>query len=379
LLVAWLGSVAATVLTSTSSGATPSARIDYALAYYPAAEGLVMFGGWGPPDWGRLAEMWKLDATGWSLMSTPDAPAMAHHSMAYDSARQRLVVVGQTDDMAAHQGWEFDGSAWTLVTNFPFATTFGDAEVTYDAARQRIVLYWASFGKPVDTWEHDGAKWMQMTPSQLPVATPDGALLKYHDSLQRVVLVGGEPFAGPAQTWLWDGNNWSQVNGIQPVGAVPGGMAYDTARREMVLLSITLRTWTFDGTNWTQRTPTHSPPYNVLGFFSLEYDPVRKVAAFFGGEGPPVYAATWEWDGSDWKEFTSQTAPVRLDIRLESGRNVVVSWPVSATGFVLQAARDLVGVINWQAVSNPPVAIGPQYFVTNSAAIGNEFHRLRKP
>ncbi len=67
-----------------------------------------------------------------------------------------------------------------------------------------------------------------------------------------------------------------------------------------------------------------------------------------------------------------------LTIRLIEDSQVVISWPASATGFILEAAESLLSS-NWQMLTNTPGIAGDQYAVTISVAGEKEFYRLKKP
>ena len=67
--------------------------------------------------------------------------------------------------------------------------------------------------------------------------------------------------------------------------------------------------------------------------------------------------------------------PPSLQIQL-SGTNVVLTWPVSAAGYVLQSANQLVPPIAWTTVTNEPVIVNFQYTVTNQIFSGSRFYRL---
>src|SRR5436190_9227392 len=56
---------------------------------------------------------------------------------------------------------------WTerMPSSSPFAFVFGRA-LTYDLARRRIMLYGGSSGR--ETWEWDGATWLQRFPALVP-------------------------------------------------------------------------------------------------------------------------------------------------------------------------------------------------------------------
>lgn len=61
-----------------------------------------------------------------------------------------------------------------------------------------------------------------------------------------------------------------------------------------------------------------------------------------------------------------------------SGNSLVISWPVEATGYVLDRTTNLAPPIVWLPVTNPPpVTVGGFKYVTNTIGAGSEFFRLR--
>jgi hypothetical protein len=58
--------------------------------------------------------------------------------------------------------------------------------------------------------------------------------------------------------------------------------------------------------------------------------------------------------------------------------HAVLSWPTSATGFVLQRTLNLTPPVTWTVVTNMPVAVADQYSVQVNLLGGNEFFRLVK-
>ncbi len=354
------------------------------MAYMPSRNGLIMHGGWGPPDWQPLSETWKLDGQGWHLLSVSNAPALTHHSMAYDTARGVIVAVGEFDSgSGGYPAYEFDGNGWSSATNVPLSTT-GNAKLTYDTDRKRIVLYWSKFtfgGGQQETFEYDGTNWFQMQPPQRPIVSFDGASLAYDAKLKRSVLVGGDA-SGVTQTWLWDGANWSQAAGTQPPNALLGSMAFDQARQQLVLLAADTRTWTFNGSGWNELMPAQPPDFSMLGYFTMGYDPNRAVIAFFGGEGMDnggdlVHPDNWwEWDGTDWHVFAPASEPVALAISRINGRQFIINWPVSAAGLTLEMKNSLSPNVPWQKITSPPTAVGGQLIWTNSASGDTMFFRL---
>lgn len=69
------------------------------------------------------------------------------------------------------------------------------------------------------------------------------------------------------------------------------------------------------------------------------------------------------------------TLPPSLQIQL-SGTNVVLTWPLSGAGYVLQSANNLTPLISWTTVTNVPVIVNFQYIVTNQISSGSRFYRL---
>jgi hypothetical protein len=73
----------------------------------------------------------------------------------------------------------------------------------------------------------------------------------------------------------------------------------------------------------------------------------------------------------------SQSPPV-LRAQLVSG-GITVSWPITATNYVLEGSAGIDGASNWSAVTNTPQPNGPEVFVTVPADEQQQFFRLRKP
>jgi hypothetical protein len=300
----------------------PGPRIDYAIAYVPFLHSVVMQGGWSSPRWIPVSDAWKWDGQGWSRWKTDDALAFAHHSMAFDSKRNVLIVCGrETPQRGSYQTWEYDGSKWIRRDDIPVGTSAqGDIKIAYDALRSRIVLYAARTKGTSETWEYDGKSWQQVKVVHQPVRCDDGALLQYDEATHRTVLVGedragnellswdghewGADGGTGTQTWLLDGSDLTQVKGQQPPRATWGGIAFDG--HQTILLSTRMETWTLQR-EWRQL-PVASPKPAPNGFFAMAYDPVRKVVVFFGGESRQgeleknwVYPDdTWMFDGRGW-------------------------------------------------------------------------------
>jgi len=225
-----------------SPATRPPVRFGHAMAYDSGRGRTVLFGGYSGLF---LDDTWEWDGNAWIEM-TPSLrpPKRDFHAMAYDSARGRVVLFGGCDTATwdslpcRNDTWEWDGNTWTQrspLTNPPAA--FGYA-MTFDSARQRIVLvggYDAS-GTRATTWEWDGNDWTERVSAISPPAREFQAMT-YDGARARTVLFGGYDLLGfRADTWEWDGNAWSaMLSPARPPAIESHSMTYDAAHGQVVL------------------------------------------------------------------------------------------------------------------------------------------------
>lgn len=264
----------------------------------------------------------------WTQRSPPNPiPAERRlHAMAYDAARQRVVLFGGLNLLAVNSyadTWEWDGIRWRQVApgSGPGARQYH--AMAHDAARQRIVLFGgvriaSPLVFPPETWEWDGVVWTQRNPTRNPPPRYSHAMA-CDEARQRVLLFGGTAAASQAfgDAWTWDGQEWTQVPaGPGPPSRSGHGMAYDAARQRVVMSggllaggAIARDTWEWDGTGWAQRNLVHPPPPRHS--HAMAYDAVRMRVVSFGGLDDQAVSsdATWEWDGTDWTQATAAQAP----------------------------------------------------------------------
>lgn len=211
--------------------------------------------------------------------------------------------------------WEWDGSSWTERTpsgGAPAPRSF--AGVAYDSARQRMVVtggYTVTRSFLRDTWEWDGqsATWLLRDEGGLPALS--GSAMTYHAASARTLLFGGY---APAlaqytdDTWHWDGQSWSKLEGLDPSPEPTAFVALgsDTARGKLLLFDGIegSATWEWDGVRWTDRSLRARPTPRF--YPNIAYDEARKRLIVHGGFGAGNVARgdTWEWDGSRWSSST---------------------------------------------------------------------------
>src|SRR6185503_7658372 len=68
-----------------------------------------------------------------------------------------------------------------------------------------------------------------------------------------------------------------------------------------------------------------------------------------------------------------------LAIERVGGQQIKLSWPESATGYVLELAPRLTNGATWSAVSATPVTEGVRRTVTMAIADSEQYFRLRGP
>jgi hypothetical protein len=152
----------------------------------------------------------------------------------------------------------------------------------------------------------------------------------------------------------------------RPLGRIHGVIAYDTLRQTAVLFGGASAwlgndwlyindTWEWDGTDWQQRQSQTAPPGRVE--HSLAFDESRKVIVLFGGRnqnGP--LQDTWEWDGQEWQaRFPVNSPSPRCCLKafFDSRRGKVVLYGGYDERTFFNDAWEWDGE-NWQAISLEP-------------------------
>lgn len=266
----------------------PGNRIGFGLAYDSARDRVVLFGGTTGND--ELGDTWEWNGTAWALVATSGPAPRWGASMTYDPVNGRVLLFGGTT--GGDETWAWNGTTWVeLATTGPSARV--RAGFCYDVARSRAVLFG---GGPADTWEWDGASWSLMSTSG-----PSGAgvaAMAYDAARARTVLVNDVN----ATTWTWNGTAWSQAAASGPVPRMGASIAYDAARGQVVMVGgrhgnavLSNETWVWDGTAWSQAGSAGAGAPNPAFDGKMVYDSARQRCVQFGGN---FGYQTWAWTGS---------------------------------------------------------------------------------
>lgn len=212
------------------SGTPPAPRVQPALAYDPASDRVVLFGG----GYSLPNETWQLTLSGppaWSLIAATTPPEVRmNHQLLYDSALQRVLMAGGKD--GGGNGTKVDvwalellPSSWQQVTHIaPFRH---EHTAIYDSQRGRIVVFGGMTSQQArnDTWALTPGpepKWAQIeTQGPLPPARMNHSAI-YDPARDRMIVFGGyDGYSGGYRSDVWvltfgGTPTWSQL-------ALPGG------------------------------------------------------------------------------------------------------------------------------------------------------------
>ncbi|HXU00582.1 MAG TPA: kelch repeat-containing protein, partial [Polyangia bacterium] len=294
------------------------------------------------------------------------------HALAYDAARARTVLfsgqTGTTNNVP--DLWEWDGNAgvWTDRTPATLPVSWppplSQHTLVYDSARARMVVLG---GRPPgdgtldSVWEWDGATgaWTEYAPNPLIQDWPLprwGAAAAYDSERHCVVMVGGATGEGDLftrQTWEWRGDTAAftdrTVPAKWPTMREAFAFTFDTDRGKAIVVNgatastIFRELWEWDGAGdaWTDRTPNILPPTfpGLRSGFPIVYDPDRRLVVTFG---PRTSRNLYEWDPATnvWTNRTPRVFPR--------------SWPNTSGPMVYDAKRKRIVMVGAFAAGSAP-------------------------
>ena len=286
---------------------------------YDERRGLVMmYGDRGP----EAAVLWAWDGSRWRSFTGPGPGLRRHIKLAYDAARDRLVLYGGYDDAGLDirsDTWEWDGARWHLAASSGPGPRSGYSLV-YDPERRRVVLFGglALDGVKNDTWAWDGAAWTKLADGGPSPRGEAGAA--WDPSTRRIVISGGMAYDHrtlangrstfslrrdlmPRDTWAWDGGAWSVLSDdgfarMAPLGIDPAsGSLLRIAGESADGFHGDVLRWS--GSAWSPVAGADLPARHGP---AAALDSRRGRLVVFGGwsQATGALADLWEWDGSRW-------------------------------------------------------------------------------
>ncbi len=235
------------------------------------------------------ADTYELSEEGLRLRATGTPDAGRGAVVVYDQERRETILVGGDGTGGLNtMTYVWNGTRWATRGALPVALQKLFPSVVYDDARKEIVAFGGCFNDVCsdETWTWNGATWTKKAPPASPPARFLAAA-GYDRVNQRVVLFGGQSSTTLLDTWTWDGTTWAPVvTAATPSGRSPL-MAWDPARRKLVLLSGSYYdAWEWTGTAWTS-----------LGNLGLRFAPAGAYA-FSGLNGAGITYTGGQWAGA---------------------------------------------------------------------------------
>jgi hypothetical protein len=285
----------------------PQAREGAMMAFDSVRQRVVMFGGGNAATGSRLNDTWEWDGSSWTQRfpsGVLPAPRFVG-TVAFDKSRGRLVLFGGNavnGTVNYGDSWEWDGQAWAQVL-VPGPAVRATAGMAFDQARNVVVLVGGQTGNQQpyrETWHWNGGAWSLA--SSLGPSGRYGPGLAYDSGREVCVLFGGTSFWGNSQvfneTWEWHGTTWSQrATTLSPPGRRFQAFAFDKARGATVMFggdqtnsAFLADTWLWSGNEWTNL-PITGPSARKAP--AMAYDEARGELVLFGGSDTTVRADTW--------------------------------------------------------------------------------------
>jgi hypothetical protein len=278
----------------------PGVRASAPLVYDQKRNCLVLFGGYDDPVYELLARgIWEWNGNRWIERDYGNKPAArAEHSMVFDAGREVSILYGGDNNQIPIKPvtWAWNGKSWAkLAKKGP--SVYGNS-MAYDARRNRIVLFHMS-GQ--ETWEFDENGWQMVDYEGVAHRVLNMAALGYDAQAGKVFILAQEhwPASDDLIGALWNGKRWRVVKSrglaLDSGSASGASVAYDADTQAIMVYGAPLYTthrWK-DGKWTTWRTVWPLDSYSA----SLAYDESRDVLVMH------TTSATYEWDGSAWREF----------------------------------------------------------------------------
>ena len=328
----------------------PQARYGHGLVYDSAHQKVIMFGGW---DFfgNRLNDTWAYDygTNTWTNLNPANPPSgRAGHTLAYDSAHQKVIMFGGFDvyGHTLNDTWAYDygTNTWTnLNPSNPPWPRCGHAMV-YCPGINKVIMFGGNCGEWLkDTWAYDYGTntWTNLNPANPPPGLAEHEMV-YDSARKKVIMFGGN---GHGETWAYDYENniwqglkinpsppgthgyamtyiqasdqillfggwgegsvldnnkvWAltfrpstsywqnQLPGIIPFSRESHAMVYDSAHQKVIMFGGWYSdTWAYDyGTNtWANLNPANPPPGRYE--HAMAFDSVHQKVIMFGGWDP---------------------------------------------------------------------------------------------
>jgi hypothetical protein len=342
------------------SGAWPLARAGHAMAYDPARDLVVVFGGADASRHLLFSDTWLFDGTRWQT-GPVGPPARQDATMAWDPERRVVVLAGGRDDQQRPLSdvWEFDGLAWTPRGSIPPRSSAG---LAWHPVERR--WFWVggamdagTFGQPIwstDTFVSlDDGGWDKVVAPPVSPAAP--------------VTVGAAQTLTSVQ-FAYDldvGRGFAFAG-----GGVTDSCGYSGCTHSDYFGN-DLFTWSTEPTNAFQPVIVSGPKPPPRADGAFVWSPEHGLVLVGGQAGTTNYGDTWRFADGGWENLDA-SVPERISALLawdDSRRRLVLHGGVTPDGGLSAETFELVDA-GWQLVSTAGPVAGPGAAMTWDPVIG---------
>jgi len=193
--------------------ASPPGLAGARIAYDIESDRMILFGGADPDNFQLLNQTWAydFDTDSWQEMNPASRPPpMNFHSMAYDNASDRIILLG-TSIAEGMWAYDFNIDTWQPLHPAQMPPFRAYSSMIYDAGSGQVVLFGGASTpteEPLsDMWTYNAADntWTELTPDTRPAARGWHAAV-YNEDARLVLLFGGGPDreSFTAETWVYE-------------------------------------------------------------------------------------------------------------------------------------------------------------------------------
>jgi N-acetylneuraminic acid mutarotase len=253
--VGWL--TATTTVTITTAARTwrlitttvsPPVVGEHAMAYDPARDVVVLYGG-NATGWPYESATWEFDGTDWLTVTTTTTPPARYGAALGYVPGQGVILFGGSNetDAALNQTWVYTGSTWTkLQITGPLSRTWHSLAAGPNGS---LYLFGGNNGETYfnDLWKYENGGWTEVSiTGDKPSARTLAAITFQPANLptfNRILLFGGRTISGTllADLWAFDPgtNRWTELDdgggGGGPPPRLAHSLTYDPATGQTVL------------------------------------------------------------------------------------------------------------------------------------------------
>ena len=214
----WVYNLTDNTWTNMNPSTKPSARDSHSMVYDSADDKVILFGGYDAI--GRNDETWVYNLTdnSWTNMNTSHNPgARFIHSMAYNSAHDKVILFGGYDDDASDdETWVYNltDNSWTNMNPSTSPSERRRHSMVYDSARDKVILFGGYDNTVSDNemWAYNLTEnsWINMNPSTKPSERYESSMV-YDSTHDKVILFGGYDAIGrDDETWVYSVDKFFQ-------------------------------------------------------------------------------------------------------------------------------------------------------------------------